>query len=159
MVHGLSCSAACGIFLDQGLNLCPLHWEVDSQPLRHQGSPNPFYFNYINLFLASTVNQEDETCFKMQVITQNATLLEPRWRSLVQIPLWVYNEPWGPFRKRGEERIRQPSCGALGHQRADFPETMFVEPSQNCLCSYFQIIHSNHPVNPVSQKCLFQSVL
>ena len=26
----LSCSAACGIFLDQGSNLCPLHWQVDS---------------------------------------------------------------------------------------------------------------------------------
>ena len=25
VVHGLSCSTACGIFLDQGLNLCPLH--------------------------------------------------------------------------------------------------------------------------------------
>ena len=23
---GLSCSAACGIFPDQGTNLCPLHW-------------------------------------------------------------------------------------------------------------------------------------
>ena len=39
MAHGLSCSAACGIFLDQGSNPCPLHWQVDSQPLRHQGSP------------------------------------------------------------------------------------------------------------------------
>ena len=35
--HGLSCSAACGIFPDQGLNSCPLHWQV--QPLDHQGSP------------------------------------------------------------------------------------------------------------------------
>ena len=26
----LSCSAACGIFPDQGSNLCPLHWQVDS---------------------------------------------------------------------------------------------------------------------------------
>ena len=25
--HGLSCG---GIFLDQGLNPCPLHWQVDS---------------------------------------------------------------------------------------------------------------------------------
>ena len=25
---GLVCSAACGIFLNQGLNLCPLHWRV-----------------------------------------------------------------------------------------------------------------------------------
>ena len=30
LVHGLSCSAACGIFLDQGSNLCPLHWQADS---------------------------------------------------------------------------------------------------------------------------------
>ena len=29
-VHGLSSPEACGIFLDQGLNLCPLHWRVDS---------------------------------------------------------------------------------------------------------------------------------
>ena len=39
VAHGLSCSTACGIFLDQGLNPCPLHWQVDSQPLHHQGSP------------------------------------------------------------------------------------------------------------------------
>ena len=30
VAHGLRCSAACGIFLDQGLNLCPLHWQMDS---------------------------------------------------------------------------------------------------------------------------------
>ena len=30
VAHGLSCSAACGIFPDQGLNPCPLHWQVDS---------------------------------------------------------------------------------------------------------------------------------
>ena len=30
VVHGLSCSAACGIVLDQGSNLCPLHGQVGS---------------------------------------------------------------------------------------------------------------------------------
>ena len=40
--HGPSCSAACGIFPDQGSNPCPLHWQADSQPLRHQGSPRAF---------------------------------------------------------------------------------------------------------------------
>ena len=40
MVHGLSCFLACGIFLDQGSNLCPLHLQVDSYPLYHQGSPH-----------------------------------------------------------------------------------------------------------------------
>ena len=35
---GLSCSAPCGIFLDQGSNSCLLHWQVNSLPLSHQGS-------------------------------------------------------------------------------------------------------------------------
>ena len=42
VVHGLSCFTACGIFLNQGLNLCPLHFEADSQLLDHQGSPLSF---------------------------------------------------------------------------------------------------------------------
>ena len=39
VAHGPSCSAACGIFPDQGSNPCSLHWQADFQPLRHQGSP------------------------------------------------------------------------------------------------------------------------
>ena len=39
VAHGPSCSAACGILPDQGSNPCPLHWQADSQLLRHQGSP------------------------------------------------------------------------------------------------------------------------
>ena len=39
VAHGLSCSVACGIFPDQDSNPCPLHWQADSQPLCHQGSP------------------------------------------------------------------------------------------------------------------------
>ena len=39
VAHGPSCSAACGIFPEQGSNPCPLHWQADSQPLHHQGSP------------------------------------------------------------------------------------------------------------------------
>ena len=30
VVFGISCSMVCGIFLDQGFNQCPLHWQVDS---------------------------------------------------------------------------------------------------------------------------------
>ena len=44
VAHGPSCSAACGIFPDQGSNPCPLHWQADSQPLRHKGSPQCFLF-------------------------------------------------------------------------------------------------------------------
>ena len=36
---GLVAPLACGIFPDQGLNSCLLHWQMDSSPLNHQGSP------------------------------------------------------------------------------------------------------------------------
>ena len=39
VVHGLSCPVACGVFLDQGLNLCLLLWQADSWLLSYQGSP------------------------------------------------------------------------------------------------------------------------
>ena len=39
VAHGPSRSAACGTLPDQGSNPCPLHWQADSQPLHHQGSP------------------------------------------------------------------------------------------------------------------------
>ena len=45
VAHGPSRSAACGILPDQGSNPCPLHWQADSQPLRHQGSPS-FFFKF-----------------------------------------------------------------------------------------------------------------
>ena len=56
VAHGLSCSVACGIFLDQGSKPYPLHWQADSQPLRHQGSPcqlflRPLWTSHFPLFL------------------------------------------------------------------------------------------------------------
>ena len=45
VAHGPSCSTAYGIFPDQGSNPCPLLWQADSQPLRHQGSP----INLVNI--------------------------------------------------------------------------------------------------------------
>ena len=50
VAHGLSCSVACGIFPDQGSNPCPLHWQVDSQPLCHQGIPQIVILLSIFLF-------------------------------------------------------------------------------------------------------------
>ena len=35
----VSCSVACGIFLDQELNPCLLNWQADSLPRSHQESP------------------------------------------------------------------------------------------------------------------------
>ena len=56
VVHRPSCSVACRILLDQGLDLSLQHWQVDSLPLRHQGSPpahfeSRFYDTQPNLIL------------------------------------------------------------------------------------------------------------
>ena len=39
MVHGFSQSTAREIIRDWGSNWCLLHWQADSLPLSHQGSP------------------------------------------------------------------------------------------------------------------------
>ena len=51
VAHGPSHSAACGILPDQVSNLRPLHWQADSQPLHHQGSPNDYFCSCIWLTL------------------------------------------------------------------------------------------------------------
>ena len=50
VVHGFSCSVACGVFPDQGSNPCPLHWQVDTYPLHHQGSPRQSLFKSLFWF-------------------------------------------------------------------------------------------------------------
>ena len=44
MAYGLSCFTAYGIFLDQGSNLCLLHWLVDSLPTESLGMPYVLIF-------------------------------------------------------------------------------------------------------------------
>ena len=46
VVPGLICPLACGIFLGRGSNLCPLHWQANSQPLDHQGRPGFFSLSF-----------------------------------------------------------------------------------------------------------------
>ena len=53
--QGLSCSATCEIFLDQGLNPCLLHWQVDFYPLYHQEVQVFFFFFFSNSLLTITV--------------------------------------------------------------------------------------------------------
>ena len=52
VAKGLSCPVVCGIFWDQGLNSCPLPWQVDSKPLNHQGNLKfLFYCSFLNQIL------------------------------------------------------------------------------------------------------------
>ena len=59
VAHGPSCSAACGIFPDQGSHPCPLNWQADSQPLRHQGSPTAaFLYACLPKFLCAHLESQ-----------------------------------------------------------------------------------------------------
>ena len=46
----LTCPAACGVFLDQGLNLRLLCWQVDSLPLL-PGKPHLPFFFFFHIYL------------------------------------------------------------------------------------------------------------
>ena len=51
VVHGLCCSAACGVFPDQGLNPYLLPWQVDSSPRSPQGPREmSFTHRFIHFF-------------------------------------------------------------------------------------------------------------
>ena len=54
VVHRLSCSMACGIFLDQGWNPYSSHWQVDSYLLDRQGSPE----NGVLVWVSPEANSE-----------------------------------------------------------------------------------------------------
>ena len=90
MAHGLSCSVACGIFLDQELNPCPLHWQMDSYPLGHQGGLHlPFLhqgnkyeelnYHYFKLILfysqRDSMSQRTEKRYTAKVLTLSAPFL------------------------------------------------------------------------------------
>ena len=51
VARGPGCSVACAVLPDGGSALCPLHWQADSHPLYHQGSPfADFIFTHVCLF-------------------------------------------------------------------------------------------------------------
>ena len=96
VAHGPSCSAACEIFPDQGSNPCPLHWQADSQPLCHQGSP-PVISNYqiqlitFSLYFTFLWHLTSLTCCGHL----SSVLVAQHWNPL---PLRKFSISWGRLR-------------------------------------------------------------
>ena len=67
VAHRLSCSTACGIFPDQRSNPCPLHWQADSYPLCHQGSPAAFIKTIIIVNSEAPASQLFPTVFTSSI--------------------------------------------------------------------------------------------
>ena len=69
VAQGLRCSAAGGIFLDQGSNLCLLSWQANL-PLSHQGSP------WKKMFFLSPIHTTGEggiSCPKQYMVVKHKT--------------------------------------------------------------------------------------
>ena len=61
VVHQLSCSTSCGIFLDQGSNPCVLPWQTDSLPLSHQRRPGFSFLKYkVEIIIESFFTRNSE---------------------------------------------------------------------------------------------------
>ena len=61
VTHGLSCSEACGIFPDQGLNPYLLHWQAGPLPLSHHSSRflrDPVNNNHLHWYSTSQSTKE-----------------------------------------------------------------------------------------------------
>ncbi|CAN0428741.1 unnamed protein product [Rangifer tarandus platyrhynchus] len=113
VAHQLSYSKECGILPDQGSNPCLLHWQMDSYPLSHQGSPSslfPSRLSHLGPFPSSlgskvglfkegmqytgfqvTVSPEQTTWVKaFTPLTLTPTHFDPSlgWSERVNIPFW-----------------------------------------------------------------------
>ena len=100
----------CGIFLDQGSNLCPLHWQVDSQPLRHQGSPKVCIF----ALTVSPVSDGPGTMWEgnAQEAIRPASLSKLKaWGNLCEMTVetWTYFAGF-PLQNKSSDHCPGPSC-------------------------------------------------
>ena len=105
VAHGPSCSAACGIFPDQGSNPCPLHWQADSQPLRHQGSPDiTFKCLLIHLFFSLEIcvsKKVDHLSYRVVYILDFVDYMPAVWFNMCLCPRSFVN--WLLHRKAGSD--------------------------------------------------------
>ena len=74
----LSGTTAWGIFLDQGSNPCFLHWQVDSLPLSHLGSPGMFLNDLITNFIATSLGNLEFSGMKLNHYLNHLGTLDSR---------------------------------------------------------------------------------
>ena len=150
VAHGLSCSKACGIFPDQGLNSCLLQWQVDSLPLSHQRSPVSYLIYTITSCLYTEVSWQGAwdnlSKYLMTRINQNRFRWEgPRVsrgdlsrESALSSKQRVEDEepsPGGNWSKRLPERLKENPGKMLGRrmfQRGGSGQQPQISTAEHC---------------------------
>ena len=97
--HDLSCFSTSGIFLDQGLNLCSLHWQADSYLPHHQGSPGGPFID------ARTEHPKDCSPFS------DLTVSFPFWKNFQW--LQIFTDKFQILRPGSGHRLRGPGSKSL----------------------------------------------
>ena len=94
VADGLSCSKASGIFLDQGLNPCLLHWHAEFLLLNHQGSPA-----WLISILCDFLNCNSVACSKRTITgTELPSYIKTKWATI----FWVCESRKGMMPKKYE---------------------------------------------------------
>ena len=84
VVHGFSCSKACGIFPDEGSNPCGLLCQVDPFPLSNQGSPmGSISTRFFNFHCMYRITQRTKTKCNKQTECQ-------KYLHKISIPVLAY---------------------------------------------------------------------
>ena len=103
----LSHLLTCGILPDQGSNPCPLHWQVDSWSLDHQGSPGPFfiltvYFLNVKFWDSLYFSVSDLQILTLSFILLTVSFEEKRLLILIKSDLqfFFYNYTFGVLSKK-----------------------------------------------------------
>ena len=86
VAHRRGCPMAYEIFPDHGSNLCLMHWQADSLPLSHQGSPLQFLlllltFSFLFYFGVQLINK----VMSVSVVQQSDSVIHTHVSSLFQI--------------------------------------------------------------------------
>ena len=144
MGYWLSCSTACGIFPDQGSNLCLLHWKADSSPWSHQRSPQMRYFKGGN----NPCPQHTHTHTHTHTLLTSGGLCPISLTA--EIPSWRHH--WIPFIFPSHPE------GSVGLTQNHGTEWMGLEQE---LWSYMEVTESQSwvLVMSISQKSSMQSAL
>ena len=78
VTHRPSCSTVFGIFSDRVLNPCLLHWQADSLPLNHQGSPSSCFW-WLNV---------TEVFGPIGLYGENSLIFLRHWKRFATVVIW-----------------------------------------------------------------------
>ena len=110
VAHWLSCSEACGIFPDHRLNLCPLHWQADSYPLHHQGSPHGIFTCFFVFWVSLVAKMVKNLSVMHETGVHSLGQEDPREKGMAtHSSILAWEIPWteepGGLQSMGSQRV------------------------------------------------------